>query len=159
MFFEFLRFIWFFFPFFKKIGFLGILGPPFYGISATIRIGREMHCLPYAGFFNNSIFSVMFPFQISFISSCWDWHWLKWKQLRWCSLFIKVWHCCSHILDIPKLSGKLFISHRNANIWPVTCDFWWGGEHSLTSFPAQLSWFGIDNVLQILKERMTQWIN
>jgi hypothetical protein len=25
--------------------------PPFYGIGATIRIGREMLCLPYAGFF------------------------------------------------------------------------------------------------------------
>ena len=40
-----------FFPFFKKIGFLGILGQPSYGIGATIRIGREMLCLPYAGFF------------------------------------------------------------------------------------------------------------
>ena len=39
-----------FFPFFKKIGFLGILGPPYCGIGATIRIGREIHCLPYAGF-------------------------------------------------------------------------------------------------------------
>ena len=37
--------------FFKKIGFLGILGPPYCGIGATIRIGREMLCLPYAGFF------------------------------------------------------------------------------------------------------------
>jgi hypothetical protein len=35
----------------KKIGFGGILGPPSYGIGATIRIGREMLCLPYAGFF------------------------------------------------------------------------------------------------------------
>ena len=34
-----------FFPFFKKIGFLGILG-----IGATICIGREILCLPYAGF-------------------------------------------------------------------------------------------------------------
>ena len=48
--FEFLRFGWFF-PFFKKIGFLGILGPPYRGIGATIRIGQEMLCLPYAGFF------------------------------------------------------------------------------------------------------------
>ena len=47
--FEFLRFGWFF-PFFKKFGFLGILGPPYCGIGATIRIGREMLCLPYAGF-------------------------------------------------------------------------------------------------------------
>ena len=40
-----------FFFFFKKIGFWGILGPPSYGIGATIRIGQEMLCLPYAGFF------------------------------------------------------------------------------------------------------------
>ena len=36
---------------FKEIGFLGILGPPYCGIDATIRIGREMLCLLYAGFF------------------------------------------------------------------------------------------------------------
>ena len=30
--------------------FWGILGPPSYGIGATFRIGREMLCLPYAGF-------------------------------------------------------------------------------------------------------------
>ena len=39
-----------FFCFSKKIGFWGILGSPSYGIGATIRIGREMLCLPYAGF-------------------------------------------------------------------------------------------------------------
>ena len=50
MFFVFLRFGWLF-PFFKKNEFLGILGPPYCGIGATIRIGREMLCLPYAGFF------------------------------------------------------------------------------------------------------------
>ena len=38
------------FPVFKKIGFSGILGPPYSGIGATIRIGREILCLPYAGF-------------------------------------------------------------------------------------------------------------
>ena len=38
------------FPFFQKIGILGILGPPYGGIGATIRIGQEMLCLPYAGF-------------------------------------------------------------------------------------------------------------
>ena len=37
----------------KKNGFLGILGPPYCGIGATIRIGREILCLPYAGFFLN----------------------------------------------------------------------------------------------------------
>ena len=40
-----------FFRFSKKKGFLGILGPSYCGIGATIRIGREMLCLPYAGFF------------------------------------------------------------------------------------------------------------
>ena len=49
--FEFLRF-GLFFPFFKKIGFLGILGPLYCGIGATIRISQEMLCLPYAGFQN-----------------------------------------------------------------------------------------------------------
>ena len=33
--------------------FLGILGPPYCGIGATIRIGREMLCLPYVGFLLN----------------------------------------------------------------------------------------------------------
>ena len=32
------------------MGFLGILGPPYCGIGAIICIGREMLCLPYAGF-------------------------------------------------------------------------------------------------------------
>ena len=49
-----MRFGWFF-PFFKKIRFWGILGPPSYGIGATIRIGREMLCLPYAGFFVHNL--------------------------------------------------------------------------------------------------------
>ena len=40
-----------FFMFFKKLGFLAILGPPYPGIGATFCIGREMLCLPYAGFF------------------------------------------------------------------------------------------------------------
>ena len=35
----------------KKNRFRGILGPPSYGIGATICIGREMLCLSYAGFF------------------------------------------------------------------------------------------------------------
>ena len=41
------------FSVFQKIGFLGILDPPYCGIGATIRIGREMLCLPYAGFFSS----------------------------------------------------------------------------------------------------------
>ena len=47
---EFLRF-WWFFSVFQKIRFLGILGPPSYGIGATISIRWEMLCLPYAGFY------------------------------------------------------------------------------------------------------------
>ena len=48
-----------FFPFFKKIGFLGILDPPYCGISATIRIGREMLSLPYAVFFLNMCYNAV----------------------------------------------------------------------------------------------------
>jgi hypothetical protein len=49
------------FPFFQKIGFWGILGPPSYGIGATIRMGREMLCLPYAGFlFTHFLSSILF---------------------------------------------------------------------------------------------------
>jgi hypothetical protein len=36
---------------FSFFGFGGILGPTYCGIGATIRIGQEMLCLPYAGFF------------------------------------------------------------------------------------------------------------
>ena len=36
----------------KKISFFGILGSPYCDIGATIRISREMLCLPYAGFFS-----------------------------------------------------------------------------------------------------------
>ena len=50
-----------FFLFFKKIRFLAILGPPYRGIGATIRIGREMLCLPYAGFFLSQ-FELCFDF-------------------------------------------------------------------------------------------------
>ena len=39
------------FPFFKKIGFWGIVGTPYCGIGATIRMGPELLCLPCAGFF------------------------------------------------------------------------------------------------------------
>ena len=33
--------------------FLYILGPSYCGIGANIRIGRDIQCLPYAGFFLN----------------------------------------------------------------------------------------------------------
>ena len=36
------------FPFFKELGFLGILSPPYCGIGASICIGQEMLCLAYA---------------------------------------------------------------------------------------------------------------
>ena len=39
------------FSVYKKIWVFGILGPPYCGIGPTIRIGREIRCLPYAGFF------------------------------------------------------------------------------------------------------------
>ena len=39
-----------YFSVFQTIWFLGILGPSYCGIGATIRIGREILCLPYAGF-------------------------------------------------------------------------------------------------------------
>ena len=38
------------FSVFQKIWVWGILGPPYCGIGATIRIGQMMLCLPYAGF-------------------------------------------------------------------------------------------------------------
>ena len=47
------------FSVFQKFGFLGILGLPYCGISATIRIGQEMLCLPYAGFFCLALLKVL----------------------------------------------------------------------------------------------------
>ena len=46
-----------FFRFSKTFGFSAILGPPYCGIGATIRIGREMLCIPYAVFFSSFNFS------------------------------------------------------------------------------------------------------
>ena len=40
------------FSYFQFFGFLGILAPPYCGIGATICIGREILCLPYAGYFS-----------------------------------------------------------------------------------------------------------
>ena len=45
-----------FFHFYLFFWFLCILGPPYCGISATIRIGREIRCLPYAGFLHSVFF-------------------------------------------------------------------------------------------------------
>ena len=48
-----------FFRFSKKKLCFGILGPPYSGIGATIRIGREMLCVLYAGFFAlNNLYSL-----------------------------------------------------------------------------------------------------
>ena len=51
--------------------------------------------------------------------------------------------------------------HLTPDTWYVTRDMWHmvGGEHSLKISAPQLSLFGIDSVLKILKERMTQLIN
>ena len=59
------------FLFFKKIGFLGILGPPYCGIGATIRISREMLCLPHAGFFwSDCLFFLDFAPYLDFKKFC-----------------------------------------------------------------------------------------
>ena len=47
------------FSFFKKIGFWGILDPPYYGIGAIIRMDREMFCLLYAGFSKHRLSGLM----------------------------------------------------------------------------------------------------
>ena len=65
---DFLRFLWIFL-FFKKIRFLGILGPPSYGIGATIRIGQEMLCVLYAGFSKLSISRNVRPCVCVFVCS------------------------------------------------------------------------------------------
>ena len=41
---------WMIFSVFKKFWFWGLLGSPYCGFDAIIRIGQEMLCLPYAGF-------------------------------------------------------------------------------------------------------------
>ena len=70
---------WMIFSVKKKEGFLAILGPPYRGIGATILIGWEMLCLPYAGFFMSFFpeWSVppkyIFFFAIFFI-------WKKWRR-------------------------------------------------------------------------------
>ena len=47
---------WMIFSLYQTIWFQGILGPPYCGISATIRIGQNMLCLPYAGFLLEVLF-------------------------------------------------------------------------------------------------------
>ena len=48
------------FSVFQKNWVLGMLGPPYCGIGATIRIGQEMLGLPYVGFFYLKIISSKF---------------------------------------------------------------------------------------------------
>ena len=81
------------FPFVKKIGFWGILGQPSYGIGATISIGREMLCLPYAGFFRGV--------------------WSNWDTNPH-SFYIQDWsiHCTS---PIPSNSLVLFVMKDTCN--------------------------------------------
>ena len=58
------------FSVFQKNWVFGILGPPYCGIGATIRIGREMLCLPYAGFLITSpVLSQYFPSTLQVSSS------------------------------------------------------------------------------------------
>ena len=58
------------FTVFQKNWVFGILGPPYCGIGATIRIGREMLCLPYAGFLITSpVLSQYFPSTLQVSSS------------------------------------------------------------------------------------------
>ena len=64
--FQFLRFVIFFSVFQKNQVFLSILGPPYHGIGATIRIGREMLCVLYAGFFL-MIYKMYFSYFSSFL--------------------------------------------------------------------------------------------
>ena len=53
IFLDFLEFLQFgrFFLVYQKNRVSGYIGPPYCGIGATIRIGQEMICLPYARFF------------------------------------------------------------------------------------------------------------
>ena len=51
--------------------------------------------------------------------------------------------------------------HATPDKWHVTPAIWHmvGGEHSLKISAPQLLLFGIDNVLKILNERITEWMN
>ena len=71
---------WMIFSVFKKNGFLGILGPPYCGFGATICIGREMLCLPYAGFLINCIRDRNKEIQL-FYHAYSDWYRFKWMEL------------------------------------------------------------------------------
>ena len=52
----------------KKIVFFGVLGPPYCGIGATIRTGREKLCVPYAGFFFDKMFVLLNIFYLFFLN-------------------------------------------------------------------------------------------
>ena len=79
------------FSVFQKNLVLGILGPPYCGIGATIRIGREMLCLPYAGFF--------------FKASYWPWdHIIR-------TLFLDTF--CGHFLGTIKCSAKILVHEKH----------------------------------------------
>ena len=62
---------WMIFSVFQKNWVFGILDSPYCGICATIRIGQEMLCLPYAGFL--SIYSrIGFLFINTYFSLIWE---------------------------------------------------------------------------------------
>ena len=80
---------WIFFLLFFFFWFLCILGPPYCGIGATIHIGQETWCHPYAGFFLSedflsSVSSIVWFVKAIFISPCFFAF-----QLTWWLLFNK----------------------------------------------------------------------
>ena len=71
---------WWLFQFFKKIRFWVILGPPYCGIGATIRIGQEMLCLP---FLSPGIFYLAGIFEVCSkqIQKSLTIAWIRWKSV------------------------------------------------------------------------------
>ena len=94
-----------FFRFSKKIGLSGILGPPYCGIGATIRIGREMLCLPYAGFFPKSFTHILKNYNLK----------LQGLQIE---AFQQRYSKCK--CETPYLEGELrfFFNKKNKKIYP-----------------------------------------
>ena len=57
--------------------------------------------------------------------------------------------------------GPVDMWHVTPDSWHMTCEMWHmvGGEHSLQISASQLLRFGIESVLKILNERITDWMN
>ena len=148
--FEFLRFGWFF-PIFKKIGFWGILGPPSYGIRASICIGREMLCLPYAGFFFLNLYMCILK------TFNWKLSWRVFKSCYWEIICVDtafelnfLFHLQAHQTKDTKLSFKYFG-------WLLTFRFFclfetWSQRKYLfkVSFPSGFQAFGRRHRLDLL---------